>query len=426
MAKRQALGIDINEHSRTGGDNFDLAKEYIQGGIYDFLIIKAGGGTSKGPIFDEQRKKAEKRGIPYVTYHFPIPGLDMKAQARSYVDWVGTDQPQYIFDIEKPRGGPRPPTKQEMRTIIGEFERLIGRQPMLYSRMGILQQIDFVDEARQYQLWMAQYPYNLSFLPSDKVQYRYFQDFLNHFSWSLPRDVRNTVLEDNTVLWQFSEKGNGPHYIYKEFTRDPEYPVGKKSADLNISIKGHDEFMKLMFGEVRAGKGKEGREERGEARRAKATYPDMINQNMIDFIYEAARPFTLDPWRDWIVRAHLEELAIPEENRVKPYTGPRIEDLPNLTKKEKAAILAVMNVPTRRILRSVPPYPGMTNQDMINLIYRAALPFTEDPWNDWIVRADLEELANPDENRSLIYTGPKIEDLPNLSDGEKAAILARM
>jgi hypothetical protein len=275
---------------------------------------------------------------------------------------------------------------------------------------------------------MAQYPYNLSFLPEEEVQYRYFQDFERHYAGKLPKTVRNTALEDNTILWQFSEKGNGRHYIYNATTRDPEYPVGKYSADLNISIKSRNDFMHFMFGETpaRRRRDKEGREERREARPGEATYPGVINQDMIDFIYEAARPHTLDPWRDWIVRAGLEFLAIPTENRGKPYTGPKVEDLPGLTRREKAAILAVMNVPTRRVPRGTPPYPGLTNQDMINLIYRAAEPFTNRPWDDWIVRANLEELAFPEENRSLIYTGPKIEDLPNLSEVEKAAILAQL
>jgi hypothetical protein len=63
---------------------------------------------------------------------------------------------------------------------------------------------------------------------------------------------------------------------------------------------------------------------------------------VLNLVFTAARPSTDDPWRDWIVRAHLKSLAIPVENRHKPYTGPRIEDFPNLTDEEKEAILAEM------------------------------------------------------------------------------------
>jgi hypothetical protein len=122
----------------------------------------------------------------------------------------------------------------------------------------------------------------------------------------------------------------------------------------------------------------------------------------------------------------LEFLAIPAGNRSKPYTGPRIEDLPKLTKVEKEAMLAVMNtqgVPGEPVEST---YPGLTNQDMVNLIFRAAAPFTDDPWRDWIVRANLEFLAVPSSNRSKPYSGPRIEDLPNLTEEEKGALLAEL
>jgi GH25 family lysozyme M1 (1,4-beta-N-acetylmuramidase) len=73
-----------------------------------------------------------------------------------------------------------------------------------------------------------------------------------------------------------------------------------------------------------------------------------------------------------------------------------------------------------------PPYPGMTNQDMINVIFRAAFPFTNDPWNDWIVRAKMSFLADPHENRKKPYPGPRVENIPNLSAEEKSAILAEL
>jgi hypothetical protein len=42
------------------------------------------------------------------------------------------------------------------------------------------------------------------------------------------------------------------------------------------------------------------------------------------------------------LKAGLEFLAVPDENRSLPYMGPRIENLPNLTKEEKGAILALI------------------------------------------------------------------------------------
>ncbi|MGD2159227.1 MAG: GH25 family lysozyme [Anaerolineales bacterium] len=426
MAERQALGIDISEYSRTGGINYALVKKNVQEGVYDFLIIKAGAGTSRSPLFEEQKQNVEQRGIPYATYHFTLPGQNMKEQAQKYVDWVGTDQPVYILDVETPLGGDRPPNRDEMREIIDEMVELTNKEPVIYSRMDVLQRIGFVNDARQYRLWIAQYLWDRSHLPSEKLQYHYLHDFTRDFSWSLPPSIQNTAIEENVILWQFSEKGKGPYYIYNLRTADPNFPIGKKSADLNISIKGRDEFMQLMFGGVSVATEVDAGEEEGEDQPVESTFPDMTNQDMLNLIFTAARPFTDDPWMDWIVRANLEYLAIPNANRSKPYTGPKIEDLPNLTAEEKAAISAVMMAQIDEGQPEEVPYPGMTNQDMINLIFTAAVPFTDDPWVNWIVRANLEYLAIPNVNRNKLYTGPKIEDLPNLTAEEKAAILAVM
>lgn len=72
------------------------------------------------------------------------------------------------------------------------------------------------------------------------------------------------------------------------------------------------------------------------------TYPDLDNQDMINIFFEAAEPFTSAPWRDWIVPAQLEYMGIPTANRSKPYTGPWVEEMPNLTTEQKNAILALL------------------------------------------------------------------------------------
>lgn len=444
MAERQALGIDIDNNARTGGTNFDLVKEHIQAGVYDFLIIKAGFGLFRSPIFEEQREQAEREGIPFVTYHFPDPRVgDMKKQAKRYIDRVGTEQPVYIIDAEAPKAGSRPPNKEELRTVLGEVEKLTKKQPVLYTRVTILEDIGFVNGAREFRLWIAQWPWDPAlsdFVNDIKVKYHFFHDFTRDFTGKLPSEVLKNekveVLKDKVIMWQFTDHGAGPHYIYNKRTKDPKFPGGKLGADLNISITGRKEFMQMMFGGVpvisRRDEEEEQEEEKVEGGRrasirlAEPTYPGLTNQGMINLIFTAAEPFTDEPWADWVVRAKLTNLAIPTENRRKPYTGPKIEDLPNLTKEEKAAILAAKKAEDGEGGPGRGTYPGMNNQEMINLIFAAAAPFTDDPWTDWIVHAELESLAIPTENRRKPYTGPKVEDLPNLTESEKAVILAEM
>jgi hypothetical protein len=219
----------------------------------------------------------------------------------------------------------------------------------------MLEDIDFVNGASQFRLWIAEWPWDpelSDFLNDIKVKYHFFHDFTRDHTGKLPPEVLKNkkveVLKDQVILWQFTDHGNGPHYIYNLRTKHPKFTGGKKGADLNISIRGRKEFMQMMFGGVPVISGRDEEEEKDEREGRAAvqlvepTYPGLTNQEMINLIFTAAEPFTDEPWADWIVRAKLTNLAIPTENRRKPYTGPKIEDLPNLTEGEKAAILAEM------------------------------------------------------------------------------------
>jgi GH25 family lysozyme M1 (1,4-beta-N-acetylmuramidase) len=423
MSERQALGIDINEWSRSGGIDYDLVIGHLEAGVYDFLIIKAGFSEFESPLFKEQKKHAEALGIPYLTYHFLVPTQDMRTQIKKYVDWVGSNQPAYIFDVEEPNiRDSQVPNRKELLESVEELIQLTGKKPIIYSRVSILEQIGFMGDAKEFQLWIAQYLFDRTHLPSKRLQYRHFHEFVRDYAWTTPPSVKAS-LRENVILWQFSEKGDGRHYIYNQRTADPRFPIGMHDADLNISINGREKFMQTVFG---------GLPMHGDSPRTSSlvkikepTYPGMTNQDMINLFFKAAGNFSDNPWEAWILRADLESLAIPSENRAKLYTGPKIEDLPNLTAEEKAVLSVIMNVPVMDLREEI-TYPGMTNQDMINLFFKPAGAFTIDPWADWIVRAKLEFLAIPDENRTKPYTGPKIEDLPNLTEEEKLLILANM
>jgi hypothetical protein len=65
----------------------------------------------------------------------------------------------------------------------------------------------------------------------------------------------------------------------------------------------------------------------------------ITNQDMINFILAAS---SINEYWQWIVDAQLEHMATPQHNRTKPYTGPRIEDLPNLSADKKDKILTEM------------------------------------------------------------------------------------
>lgn len=69
-----------------------------------------------------------------------------------------------------------------------------------------------------------------------------------------------------------------------------------------------------------------------------------------------------------------------------------------------------------------PAYPA-TNQQMINIFYTAGGKLDVNGWS-LIDRAGLTYMAIPDSNRQLMYTGPKIEQIPTLNDHEKDVLMS--
>lgn len=69
-----------------------------------------------------------------------------------------------------------------------------------------------------------------------------------------------------------------------------------------------------------------------------------------------------------------------------------------------------------------PTYPA-TNQQMINYFYTAGGKLDVNGWS-LIDRAGLTYIAIPDSNRQLMYTGPKIEQIPTLNNHEKDVLMS--
>jgi hypothetical protein len=107
--------------------------------------------------------------------------------------------------------------------------------------------------------------------------------------------------------------------------------------------------------------------------------------------------------------------------RYQPYPGYQTYYEPTTWKLETA--------PPPRPYRELPefdakePTYNFTNQKMINIFYSAASQLGTHGW-PLIEKADLTYLAIPDSNRTLMYTGPKIEDIATLTNQEKEVILS--
>jgi len=192
---------------------------------------------------------------------------------------------------------------------------------------------------------------------------------------------------------------------------------------------------------------------------------EMDNQAVINAFYLAALKLEING-HDLISCAGLANLS---EQRTAMYTGPKIEDLPGMTKQQKEIIAELLlvdlpgmpekeetveeqvdpsvpvNEPEVEEVREeetaensvapetedqineepiAPTYMGLVNQDIIDLFYDVASIFNENGW-DWIVRTGLGYLAENRRVRFKMYNGPKINQISGLSKEQKSLLVEK-
>ena len=169
-------------------------------------------------------------------------------------------------------------------------------------------------------------------MENDEELFTHYDAFLAKYAGELPwRPVQwNVSWKDNIVLWQFTKKLKARDYFATA-------PNGLNDGDGNITTVAPDVWWNCLKDQPPVDEAEE-----DDAADEIDLYVNMTNQDMINLIYSAAKEYTSDPWNDWILPAGLSYLAIPQGNRQKPYEGPDIEDLPNLTEAQRNALLAAL------------------------------------------------------------------------------------
>lgn len=176
------------------------------------------------------------------------------------------------------------------------------------------------------------------------------------------------------------------------------------------------------------------------------------NQDVINAFYLTAVKLDQNG-REMIETAGLADLV---EDRLSVYVGPRIESLPGLTDEQRISIATFLEVdlgdwtPTEVVEEPVeenepveeevpaeevpeeppqeetpvttPTYPGLVNQDVINLFYKAAAQLGDNGWH-WLVRVGLGAIGENRIVRFLEYVGPDLTEIPGLSTDQKAVLL---
>jgi lysozyme len=134
-----------------------------------FVFAKATEGDFYAdPSFDDNWRGAKSAGLLRGAYHFFRCNTDPKKQANKFIDYVKSmndvGELPPVLDLETNDGQTREKIIARVKTWIDVVEEELNRKPIIYSRAYFLQ--DYFSEAgggppmwaRDYPLWLAQYP----------------------------------------------------------------------------------------------------------------------------------------------------------------------------------------------------------------------------------------------------------------------------
>ena len=130
---------------------------------------------------------------------------------------------------------------------------------------------------------------------------------------------------------------------------------------------------------------------------------------MINAFYAGGKNLGILGWT-LVERAKLTHLA---EDREGEYAGPLIAEINSLNGNEQARIREALDDDLPGLQMDL-PYPGLLNQDIINLFYRGASKNGEDGWV-WVSRVGLEYMTETRLLRYEPYRGPFFEDFSGLN-----------
>jgi lysozyme len=166
--------------------------------------------------FDDNWIGAKKAGLLRGAYHFFRANVDAKKQATKFIDYVKTmnDNGELppVLDLETHDGQSKARIISRAKTWLDEVEKAFGKKPIIYSGQYFLQ--DYFSEAgggppswaKDYPLWLAQYPFNYvdgsskPFLPRGWFKWTFWQysdkGRINGINANVDLNVFNGTLED--------------------------------------------------------------------------------------------------------------------------------------------------------------------------------------------------------------------------------------
>lgn len=153
-------GIDVSRYQ----DRVDwerVANMHIDDVRISFAFIKATEGTwMTDPLFADNWKGARKAGIMRGAYHYFLPDLSPRAQARHFFKTVklrSGDLPP-VVDVEESRGMSREQVRKFTKDVLDLLQQYYGVKPIIYTNRDFYKN-HFANEPafKPYVFWIAHY-----------------------------------------------------------------------------------------------------------------------------------------------------------------------------------------------------------------------------------------------------------------------------
>ena len=461
-----ARGIDVS-HYRGQIDWPQVENDGVH-----FSITKAtDGGYFVDPTFDYNWTQMRRVGLVRGAYHFFRPAVDPEEQADLFLRIVGnllheTDLPA-ILDVEAYPSYVRDEyfsyslsqRQQRVRRWLEVVGEATGRKPIIYTNQSTWQAaLGNSQDFRQYPLWIANYGVSQPYVPAGSwggngwTMWQYtFQGTVQGINHGLP-PVDMNVFQGTEHAMNAWLGITGPRALPPNITNG-QMLTAVSAAAQSMNASAQTWITRLHFGYLSMPESNRARlydgpaiEEMDLNSQEKIALQDAIdnvqadpenheldgltNQDMINAFYRAADLLGIPGW----TLIQMAELNWLVTNRHAPYTGPSLDEMPGLKPPQKAALREVLGITQpgadpgeggtedeegdAEDGSTIDPYPGLTNQMMINAFYDAASTLGLPGWS-LITIAGLTDLVD---QRQAIYRGPPIMDLEGIDESQKQAV----
>lgn len=238
---------------------------------YDGVIIRAGDGITLDPMFEENRRRARLAGLFVGYYWFFRPNMDWRVQADKFIAVCNGDYGDFPLAIDlEVTGSVLPKTRILImaQRWLQYVEAETGRRPMIYTSPGFWKGIGGEGPsgawAKEYDLWMAQWPFDLN--PDiDRIMPNLIESVLTGEMNPVRLAPWSTA-----ELWQFTAKGKSKHngsnhldidasirsiegvlqyYGLGDTTRDPHMPPAD-SEEVSMRLYKIEKFLAEKFGYI--------------------------------------------------------------------------------------------------------------------------------------------------------------------------------